>query len=143
VYSIKEITTEETYPIRLQVLKTNEKYPYKYQGDFDKKTKHLGIFDNDKLIGIITLMEANHPKLPKNGLQLRGMAILPEYQKKGIGKLLLQHVEKTAKNYDLLWCNARDYVVGFYNSLGFTIFGEKFYITNVCDHFVMYKKLNR
>ena len=143
MFVIKEIEAEQTYPLRLNVLKTNDKYQYKYQGDFDKSTKHLGIYNKDFLIGIVTIIPNEHPKLPKNAIQLRGMAVLPEYQKKGIGKLLLEEVEKRYSSKSIIWCNARDYAVGFYKSLGFTIFGEKFYIKNVCDHFVMYKRLNQ
>ncbi|HFS67018.1 MAG TPA: GNAT family N-acetyltransferase [Flavobacteriia bacterium] len=139
---IKEIDATETYPVRLKVLKTNKNYQYKYQGDFDEKTKHFGVFDTNNLIGIVSVMETNHPKLVNNAIQLRGMAIDEAYQKKGIGKLLVRHIEKKYSNKDLIWCNARDYAVGFYNSLGFSIFGKKFYIKNVCDHFVMYKNLN-
>lgn len=142
MYHIKEIKPEDTYPIRLQVLKTNEKYQYKYQGDFDKTTKHLGVYNTEKLIGIVTIMQNKHPDLQKNAIQLRGMAILPEFQKKGIGKLLIQEVEKIYANKKIIWCNARDYAIGFYKSLGFVTFGEKFYIKNVCNHFVMYKYLN-
>jgi len=143
MFAINEIKPEQTYKIRLQVLKTNDKYQHKYQGDFDSKTKHFGVFNDNKLIGIATVMQANHTDLGKNAIQLRGMAVLPEYQKKGVGKMLIKHIEKTYADKDLIWCNARDYAVGFYNSLGFTIFGEKFYIKNVCYHFVMYKNVKK
>ncbi len=142
MFKITEIGVEQTYPIRLQVLKTNEKYQYKYKGDFLLTTKHFGVFDADELVGIVTVMEANNPNLKGDAVQLRGMAVLKEYQYKGLGKLLVNHIEKVYKHKDLLWCNARDYAVGFYNSLGFTTFGKKFYIKNVCYHYVMYKNLD-
>jgi len=142
MYVIKEIEAEQTYPIRLKVLKTTKNYQYKYTGDFYKTTKHLGAFNKNLLVGIVTIMHNEHPKLPKNAIQLRGMAVLKEYQKKGIGKLLIKKVEKNHAFKSIIWCHARDYATGFYKSLGFTIFGEKFYIKNVCDHFVMYKILN-
>ena len=142
MYKIAEIGVEQTYPIRLQVLKTNEKYQYKYKGDFLPTTKHFGVFDADKLVGIVTVMEVNNPNLKGDAVQLRGMAVCKEYQHKGLGKLLVNHIEKVYKHKDLLWCNARDYAAGFYNSLGFTTFGKKFYIKNVCYHYVMYKNLD-
>ena len=142
MFQIKEIQPEDTYKIRLIVLKTNEKYPYKYQGDFDLKTKHLGVFKDDLIIGIVTVMETNHPKLPSDAIQLRGMAILPKHQRKGIGKILIKHIEKLYQHKNIIWCNARYYAIDFYKSLGFSIFGKKFYIKNVGNHFVMYKNLN-
>jgi len=143
MFAIKEIETEQTYPIRLKVLKTNDKYQHKYQGDFNKDTKHFGIFNKDILIGIVTVMPNEHSKLPNNAIQLRGMAVLPEYQKKGIGKILIKEIEKRYSNKSVIWCNARDYAIGFYKALGFSIIGKKFYIKNVCDHFVMYKHIKK
>lgn len=142
MFIIREIKPEDTYAIRLKVLKTNKNYQHQYQVDFNKTTKHFGIFQKTQLIGIATIMQANHPNLAENAIQLRGMAVLPEFQKKGIGKMLLKDLVKIYQNQSIIWCNARDYAVGFYKSLGFSIFGEKFYIKNVGDHFVMYKNLN-
>lgn len=142
MFIIREIKPEDTYAIRLKVLKTNKNYQHQYQVDFNKTIKHFGIFQKTQLIGIATIMQANHPNLAENAIQLRGMAVLPEFQKKGIGKMLLKDLVKIYQNQSIIWCNARDYAVGFYKSLGFSIFGEKFYIKNVGDHFVMYKNLN-
>ncbi len=138
---IKEISPEQTYDLRLKVLKTNDNYQYQYQGDFGIKTKHFGAFNASKLIGITTVMENKHPDFNKDAIQIRGMAVLPEFQKQGIGKNLIDFVINQYQDKEMIWCNARDYAVNFYKSLGFSTFGEKFYIKNVCYHYVMYKYL--
>lgn len=76
-------------------------------------------------------------------IQLRGMAIDNNYQHQGIGKLL---VEKTIpqlashKESLLIWCNAREHAVSFYERLGFETIGERFWIDDAGFHYVMIKK---
>lgn len=141
---IKEISVRDTFPIRLEILRRNIPLPYEFNGDFDENTFHLGAFKDDELIAVSSYMKASNKNFEGNQYQLRGMATLTEYQGSGAGKLMLQHAVLILKekNINVLWCNARIAVVGFYKKLGFQTFGEKFELSHVGEHYVMIKELN-
>ncbi len=140
---IKEISAQETFPIRLEVLRKNIPLPFEFNGDFDDETFHLGAFKNDKLIAVSSYMKADNKNFSGNQYQLRGMATLTEYQGLGIGKLMLQEAVQILKekNSNFLWCNARIAAVDFYKKQGFQTFGEKFEISYVGEHYMMFKKI--
>ena len=71
------------------------------------------------------------------------MAVLSNFQKKGIGEKLVNYAESDAKNRngDLIWFNAREIAVPFYQKLEYKIFGQPFDIGDIGNHFVMFKKL--
>ena len=140
---IKEISAQETFPIRLEVLRKNIPLPYEFNGDFDSDTIHLGAFENGKLIAVSSYMKASHKNFEGNQYQLRGMATLTEYQGFGAGKLMLEKAVQILKekNTAILWCNARVAAVDFYKKQGFQTFGEKFEISLVGEHYVMLKEL--
>ena len=141
---IKEISAEETFPIRLEVLRKNIPLPYEFNGDFEVETFHLGAFKNENLIAVSSFMKASNPNLEGNQYQLRGMATLMEYQGFGAGKLMLKRAFGILKekNTHILWCNARIAAVDFYKKQGFQTFGKKFEIPFVGEHYVMFIALN-
>ena len=114
----------------------------KFEGDETGSTFHLGLFYYSELIGVATYMK-NQNELFQGELhyQLRGMAILQQFQGKKFGNVLLQKGEQLlkTKKSDLVWCNAREIAVNFYSNFGFQISGDKFQIPDIGMHFVMYK----
>lgn len=140
---IIQIKPTDTYSLRLEVLKTNKDYIYKYKDDFDYKTIHYGAFEESKNIGIVTLMENDNALFSGKQMQLRGMAVLTKTQSKGVGKELVKKAISLSieKGVETLWCNAREHVIDFYKKQGFKIKGERFYIEYVCYHYLMYKKI--
>ncbi|MBE0423608.1 MAG: GNAT family N-acetyltransferase [Lutibacter sp.] len=140
---INEISAQETFPIRLEVLRKNIPLPFEFNGDFDENTFHLGAFKNDKLIAVSSYMKANFKNFEGNQYQLRGMATLTEYQGFGAGKLMLQKADQIlkGKNITIIWCNARIAAVDFYKKQGFQTYGNKFEISCVGEHYVMFKKI--
>ncbi|MDP3312422.1 GNAT family N-acetyltransferase [Lutibacter sp.] len=141
--TIKKITAQDTYPIRLEVLRKNIPLPFQFNGDLDDTTFHLGAFNNDKLISVSSYMKESNNLFNGSQYQLRGMATLVEYQGKGVGKLMLENAISIIeeKNIDFLWCNARISAVNFYEKLGFKTVGEIFQINYVGEHYAMVKKL--
>ena len=75
--------------------------------------------------------------------QLRGMAILKEFQHKGLGKLLVIEGEKILlqKKAERLWFNAREIAISFYKNNNYHIHGNAFNIPQVGIHYIMSKKL--
>jgi len=140
---IKKISAEETYPIRLEVLRKKIPLPYKFNGDFDENTFHIGAFSNNKLIAVSSYMKAENKNFKGKQYQLRGMATLIESQGAGAGKLMLQEAFSilVKMNIDILWCNARVIAVDFYKKQGLKTFGKLFEIPLVGAHYVMFKKL--
>ena len=141
---VKKIDTEETYAIRLEVLRKNIPLPYKFNGDLDRDTFHLGAFKDGKLIAVSSFMKAENSNFKGIQYQLRGMATLQEFQGYGAGKLLIIKAEEILKtlNVECLWCNARVIAVDFYKKQGFQTFGAEFDIRLIGGHFVMFKYLN-
>lgn len=140
---IKTISTEETYFIRKEVLRKGIDKPFKFEGDFDKHTFHLGAFKNDKLVGVATFMYISCNLLKGLQFQLRGMATLVDVRGEGYGKFLVDKASELLKNkhIDILWCNAREVAVEFYKKNGFKIIGDSFEIDQIGKHYKMYKEL--
>ena len=144
MHSIKEITALETFSVRQPVLRPGKSIETcHFDGDNLETTKHFGYFEGEILAGIASLFKSNSDLFQeKEQFQLRGMAVLSNFQKKGIGEKLVNHAEEDAKNRNgaLIWFNAREIAVPFYEKLGYKIIGEPFDIGDIRKHFVMFKK---
>ena len=144
-YSIKKISAKETYIVRHPVLRQGK--PIEscvFEGDNLETTFHLGIFHKDKLVGISSFLQNRHPLLSEElQYQLRGMAVLNEYQNLGLGKLILNHGENLLKeqNIQIVWCNAREKAANFYKKNGYKIIGLPFDIKDIGLHYIMCKTL--
>lgn len=142
---LKPINYQETYLIRQKVLRPNRPLETCYfLGDELNSTYHLGAFYQEKLVGIVSLFKNNHLFFKQeNQYQIRGMALLPDYQKYGFGKKLIEYAETLLqeKHTSLIWCNAREVAVRFYKKQNYKIIGEAFDIPDVGIHFVMWKEI--
>lgn len=145
MYSIKQIPSKDTFAVRLPVLRPGK--PVEsciFEGDDLPCTVHFGIFDDENLAGIVSVFEAHTPLLPQQKqFQLRGMAVLDTYQKKGLGDLLVKAAEDYIKTVagEAIWFNAREIAVGFYEKMGYKIIGDPFTISDIGTHYVMYRKV--
>jgi GNAT superfamily N-acetyltransferase len=143
--SIKQIHYTETYPVRQIILRPQR--PLEtcfFQGDELETTFHFGLFMEDKLVGIISLFKNNSPLFSQEyQYQIRGMAVLEEYQKYGLGRQLVAHSEEFLKSTstELIWFNAREIAVNFYKKSGYQVIGDAFDIPDVGPHYVMWKAM--
>ena len=136
---IKFINAEQTFLLRRAVLRKNmPNEPHEFSGDFDDNTIHLGYYEGEEIIGIVTII--------KNGkiAQLRGMAVADAHQGEGIGKKLVLEAENVLKkeNFSRIWMNARENAVPFYEKLGYRIEGDLFVIKPIGFHYLMSKEFN-
>lgn len=140
---IKKISAEETFPIRLEVLRKNSPLPYQFNGDFDPETFHLGVFKNKHLIAVSSYMKVKKEDFKGKQYQLRGMATLEDFQGIGAGKLMVEEAIEilNAQKIDCLWCNARVVAVSFYEKNGFKTVGALFDIPHIGPHYLMVKDL--
>ena len=56
---------------------------------------------NGDVVGFTTTVEALAVDHPKGYIKMNGLAVLPEYQHCGIGKMLMERVERLAKERDV------------------------------------------
>lgn len=143
---IKKISSVETYPVRNEVLRKGKPIETcQFKGDDDENTTHFGLSLENKLIGIISIFKENNILFSEsNQFQIRGMAVLEAFQGKGFGAELVKEAENHCinLNVDLIWFNAREKAVPFYEKLNYKITGNSFLIPDVGIHFVMYKKIH-
>lgn len=142
---VRLISASETYPIRQQILRPTQTInECKYDGDFDQNTFHIGAFDGEKLICIGSFYKERQESLEEDHpFRLRGMATLPEYRGKGIGKSLIEESEEILKERGcrLWWCNARTSASPYYKKLGLTQSGDVFEIEPIGPHVIMFKRM--
>ena len=144
---IKKINSIDTYPVRHEVLRKGKPIETcQFKGDDDENTVHFGLYQNERLNGIISIFkEKNDLFSETNQFQIRGMAVLEEFQGKGFGAELVKEAENHCINLNtnLIWFNARENAVPFYKKLDYIIIGDSFLIPDVGIHFAMYKKIRK
>ena len=128
---IRPMTSLEVRPLRLEVLRAGMvNQTVHFDGDDDPTTIHLGAFDQDQNnVGVSTWMHRPFPLAAEHkALQLRGMATAVNVQGKGIGALLLVAGQSHGREIGahLIWANARDAALNFYNRHGYSTVGEGF-----------------
>ena len=141
---IMKIKSIETYSVRHPVLRKGRPIEdCRFDNDDNPNTFHLGLYIQNELLGVVTYLKNDLEGLKGNQYQLRGMAVLKDYQKRGFGNLLIEKGEKIIKqeNGNIVWCNAREIAVNFYKKNGFKIIGKPFVIPKIGLHYVMHKSI--
>ena len=112
-----------------------------FPGDDDPAARHYGAFENGRLIGCVTLHQSKWEDSP--AFQLRGMAVVPDLQSRGIGKSLIAFLEQDLNGNPIrqLWCNARVPAADFYKKLGWQVVSDVFEIPTAGPHVRMTKRL--
>jgi GNAT superfamily N-acetyltransferase len=119
---IKKVSVEAILPIRHKVLWPDKPFEFvKVEGD--EEGIHFGLYENSELVTIISLFEEG------KSLRFRKFATLPDYQNRGLGKMMILKVIEYAKknNFERLWCDARTDALNFYERVGFKKFSEPFF----------------
>lgn len=143
--TIRKISAQETITVRHPVLRKGKPIEScSFEGDNLISTQHFGLYESDILQGVISLFENNNSLFEeKQQVQIRGMAVLENNQGKGFGRLLVNHSEQIlmTQKIQLIWFNARENAVGFYQKMGYKIIGNAFDIPGIGIHYVMWKNL--
>lgn len=144
MHTLKQITSQDTFAVRQPVLRPGKTVETCiFDGDDLPTTIHFGIFEGEVLAGIISVFKASHDFFTEKGqYQIRGMAVLDSFQKRGLGEKLVRHTEVYVSNLqgERIWFNAREIAVGFYERMGYSIIGDAFPIGDIGPHYVMHKK---
>ncbi len=80
----------------------------------DEDGHHFGLYLSGELVSVVSLF------VKGQRAQFRKFATLPQYQGKGYGSMLLQHLFRQAATQGItqLWCNARKEKASFYRRFG-------------------------
>jgi len=134
--TIEQVDAEATYALRLQELRQGR--PAEMDGDDAPYALHLAArLDGDEIVGVVRLHPRDCPWRPGEGSwQLRGMATDPRVRGLGVGRALVAEglARVAARGGDLVWCDARQGAVGFYQRIGFTIVTEPYDLRPVGPH---------
>jgi len=126
----RKATLGEIRPRREKILiEGTDRDSPEFDGDYDPNTLHMGAFAEGRNIACLSLMPSDYEG--QTAYQLRGMAVLPESQKQGFGKSLLNFSEKwllRQTSARLLWCNARSAAVDYYAKMGWEKVSDEFLI---------------
>ena len=137
---VREIRAEQTHGLRGRVLRPGQPpEQLVYPNDASPDSWHVGAFVDAVLVGIASIYREAHPEQPDpHAWRLRGMAVDPSVQRRGLGRQLvlacIGHVK--AQGGSQLWCNGRTSAADFYRSLGFELVGAEF-ATESGPHYVM------
>lgn len=115
-----------------------------FNGDNAATTYHIAAFTQDKIIACVSLINNTNKDLQdQQTYQLRGMAVLENYQGQKIGQDLLTQAEKqlVSINIKTVWCNVRIKAIPFYKKNHYFQIGEIFNIPEVGPHVLMYKNI--
>lgn len=133
---------EKYYQLRYTVLrepwsqlKGSEKLQDEDQAD------HVMIIDDEthEIVGVAR-MQINTP----TQAQVRCVAVAPQVQGKGVGKLLMKYLEELAQQKGIkeIILDARENAVKFYLSMGYEIVEESYLLFGVIQHWKMKKTIN-
>lgn len=143
--SIKTIHTFDTYAIRHLVLR--EGLPLQtcfFKNDTANNTKHYGAYLENELIGVVSVYEESCTQLKSSlQFQVRGMAVLDKFQKKGVGKKLIEHIltEYKSDKKNTIWLNSREEAIPFYKKNNFSEIGTIFVNETNIPHKVMFQEI--
>tara|TARA_B100000965_G_C19512440_1_gene722559 strand:+ start:123 stop:566 length:444 start_codon:yes stop_codon:yes gene_type:complete len=142
---LKKVNPDQLLSIRSKVLRNNSDFKFcRYDGDNANSSIHIGAFNSKEIIGGVSLIknDSTHIIL-KNCYQLRGMCVNDEYQKKGIGKKIINYAEICCKELQIsnLWMNARIKALKFYLKLNYIDSEIKYDIKGIGLHHFLYKKI--
>lgn len=120
--AIRTIRPKQTYPLRHSVLWPDKPLDY-VKVDNDHEGYHFGAFQDEELIAVISLFVNGEEA------RFRKFATHPDFQRKGIGTQLLNHVISEARRLGAarLWCDARLDAADFYRRFGMEAISEVFY----------------
>jgi ribosomal protein S18 acetylase RimI-like enzyme len=145
MFEIKEISAFETIIVRHPVLRFGKPIEScRFEGDDLPTTSHFGLFYEDQLSAVISVFEEKSILFfEENQFQIRGMAVLEQHQKKGFGEALLKYCENQIRNnrVEIIWFNARQTAIGFYEKYQYQKIGDGFEIADIGIHYVLFKKL--
>jgi len=133
---IEQIFPSLTWRIRQEAMYPDHPFDFvKLEDDFEGI--HFGLYADHKLTAVVSLFHKGEI------YQFRKLAVLPEAQKMGYGKMIMEYMMDFCQiqKAKTLWCNARVNAKEFYFKFGFYE-TEKVFFKDGFDFVVMEKQLS-
>lgn len=154
MYSITCVPSADILELRTKILRPGQ-WPdiERYVQDDFETTYHFNARDETQTIGVATFIRHQPPQdfdipifLELGAIQLRGMAVHEDYRRCGVGAKIVNFattflVESGFSKNTLLWFNARQGAIPFYEALGFKCEGDFFNVPNIGPHKIMWRQL--
>ncbi len=152
------VEASEIVEVRTRILRPGQwPLPEHYPQDHLSSTYHFSAKYEGQTIGVATFMVNSLPKdisesvVAKSEkttcLQLRGMGVLEPFQRQGIGGKIIRFAtqlfceEHCDPQTTLIWFNAREHAIAFYQKLGFQTSGDFFDVPKIGAHKIMWSVL--
>ena len=136
---VRPIDAPSTRPLRQRILRPGQPLEeLAYPGDDAADSLHVGAYDGDALLGVASIYRQSpegRPSRPTDW-RLRGMAVVPEARRRGVGAALLAACERHAREHGArrVWFNARVDALPFYVALGYEVIGEAYELPGIGRH---------
>ena len=139
---IRRVAVERIIDLRHEMLRQGlPREAAVFAGDEADNAIHLAAIWGDAVVGCVTLHLNQWQGEP--AWQLRGMACRGDWQKRGVGRRLVEALEQlvlAGAGPKMLWCNARVPAVGFYRKMGWAVVSEQFDIPTAGPHVKMVRR---
>jgi len=129
---------ESYFSLRYEVLRKPWNQPLGTERDgLEDQAKHFACFSASKIIGVGRLDQVS-----SEVFQIRYMAVHPDAQNKGIGRMIIREMEAEAwlNGAETILLHARENAMGFYESLGYELQSISHLLFGTIQHFLMQKK---
>jgi len=139
---VRRVSGEQVVDLRHKVLRAGlPRETAVFPGDDKPTARHYGAYEDDTLVGCVTLHSSQWEGGP--AWQLRGMAVADGGRGRGVGKALIEFLEEDISDSGArqLWCNARVPAAAFYEKMGWRIESEAFEIPTAGPHMRMSKRM--
>lgn len=137
--TLRPLAAAATRPLRQRILRPGQAvHELVYPGDDEADSLHVGAFAGEDLLGVASLYRQSpegQPACPTDW-RLRGMAVVPEARRRGVGAALLAACERHARAHGgaRVWFNARLDALPFYVALGYAVIGEEYELPGIGPH---------
>lgn len=131
---------EKYYRLRYEVLRKPWNQPEGSEKDaHEQESVHAMIKDEQGEVLAVCRLQMND----KNTAQLRFMAVKEGAQGKGLGKLIMGYMEKTAceRGAQKVILQARENALDFYKSCGYRVVEQSHLLWGVIQHYLMEKEI--
>lgn len=143
-YEILEPRTEDEiekyFNLRFEILRKPWNQPFSSTKDaWEDQSIHVLMLDEKNEAVACGRLQINS----KYDGQIRSMAVREDIQGKGLGKKIIEYIEKKADELNLktITLDARSNAVKFYERCGYTVVGESYLLFGVIQHYKMVKKM--
>ncbi len=139
---IRQAASQDTMPLRQLILRSEQPEASSiFPCDDHPKAKHVIAIRHKHLVGVGSILpEGRNGELSGKALRIRGMAVLPENRREGIGEMILDALLEYACGelaVGAVWCNARVPAKGLYERAGFVTIGEAFELPDIGPHVLL------